>query len=316
MSSTKEAYAFGPVQSRRFGSSLGLNTVPMKTCDYSCVYCQLGPTIHRTIERACYYRPQKVVEALRECLDRARSEPDYVTFIGEGEPTLAANLGEIVAKSREVWKGKKALVTNGSLLHLPEVRESVKDFDVVSPTVSGADAFVFKRIHRPHPRISFDLVIQGLLELGDVYDGSIWPEVMLVKDYNDSDRSIEGIGEILKKMAPDKVFVSVPTRPPARKGVEPAGERAIERAMQTFPRAVDMTRPESVEFAQSSEESVQHLLSIARFHPLREDQAIAILKMGEEAEARELLADLVSSGRIRAREFQGVRYYMSGPEPR
>jgi wyosine [tRNA(Phe)-imidazoG37] synthetase (radical SAM superfamily) len=302
--------AFGPVVSRRFGSSLGLSTVPLKICNYSCVYCQLGPTHCRTIERACYYSPTQVVEALDSCLGRSKTPPDFVTVIGEGEPTLARNLGAIMKGVRKAWKGNLALVTNGSLLGLDEVKDVLNYFDVVSPTVSAADPSTFRRLHRPHPSIEFEAVANGLRELKDHFDGRIWPEVMLVEGYNDSDGSLSGIASLLSEIRPDKVFLSVPTRPPSMVTVRPAGRQSLESAMAKLPKVVDMTMPEPSTFPSSQEERVAHLISVSRFHPLREGQAIKmLLEGGSEEEARTILAELVAKGRLRTRTYGGERYY-------
>ncbi|MCU0861510.1 MAG: hypothetical protein MUE65_04245, partial [Methanomassiliicoccales archaeon] len=187
---------------------------------------------------------------------------------------------------------------------------SLSGVDVVSPTISAGDPSTFRRVHRPHPEIDFKGVAGGLRRLRDVYDGEIWPEVMLVKGYNDSDESLESIATLLLEVRPDKVFVTVPTRPPALEGVEPAEREAVERALETIQGAVDMTGPEATSFACSSEDPVHHLLSIARFHPLREEQALLLLGGGEGA--RDRLMNLVQSGELRVLEYRGARHYLRG----
>lgn len=106
------------------------------------------------------------------------------------------------------------------------------------------------------------------------------------------------------------VFVTVPTRPPAIEGVGPADRATVDRALGMIPGAVDMTGPEDASFAPSTQDPVPRLLSIARFHPLREEQAVALL--GGGAGAREKLADLVHSGELRALEYGGARHYLRG----
>jgi wyosine [tRNA(Phe)-imidazoG37] synthetase (radical SAM superfamily) len=77
-------YIYGPVFSRRLGSSLGIDLVPLKTCNYECIYCQLGRTTNKTTERKEY---APVVEILRE-LGQTLSEgvkAEYISFAGFGE---------------------------------------------------------------------------------------------------------------------------------------------------------------------------------------------------------------------------------------
>jgi len=94
------ALAFGPVPSRRLGRSIGVNVVPFKTCTFSCIYCQLGSTnILRTM-RMKYFDPLDVAQEVKDVLRKAEGEVDAVTVLGEGEPTLASNLGEILQELR------------------------------------------------------------------------------------------------------------------------------------------------------------------------------------------------------------------------
>ena len=88
--------AFGPVPSRRLGRSLGMNNIPPKVCTYSCVYCQLGRTKRKQIERRAFYHPEEILNDVRDKVKRAREvgeSIDYLTFVPDGEPTLDANLG-------------------------------------------------------------------------------------------------------------------------------------------------------------------------------------------------------------------------------
>ncbi len=76
-------HVFGPVPSRRLGRSLGVDLVPFKTCTYDCIYCQLGRTTCKTIERKEWVPLDDVV---RELKMRLESRPDYITLSGSGEP--------------------------------------------------------------------------------------------------------------------------------------------------------------------------------------------------------------------------------------
>ncbi|MHC4592376.1 MAG: radical SAM protein, partial [Planctomycetota bacterium] len=166
-------YTYGPVASRRLGRSLGVDLVPLKTCTFNCIYCQLGPTAHTTIERADYTPVAEVVSEVREHLAEGVT-PDYITLGGSGEPTLHRSFGEVAAQIREGTDVPIALLTNGSLLHLPEVREACTAIDLVLPSLDAGDEETFRRINRPQPTITLAQVVAGLTALRREFQGEIW----------------------------------------------------------------------------------------------------------------------------------------------
>lgn len=90
---------FGPVPSRRLGRSLGINNIPPKFCSYSCVYCQVGPTLKTEIVPRAFYTPERIQSEVRQHLAQVRERGehiDYLTFVPDGEPSLDARLGETI----------------------------------------------------------------------------------------------------------------------------------------------------------------------------------------------------------------------------
>lgn len=309
-----DTLVFGPVPSRRFGNSLGVNPVPFKTCNYSCVYCQLGRTSPIRTERREYCSTSQVVDAIQAALEASQGQVDFVTFMGEGEPTLASNLGEMVGKVKEIWDGGIGLITNGSLFFLPEVREDVMGFDVISPTVSAGDEMTFRRLHRPHRRFTFDRLLEGLIELRRAFQGEIWAEVMLVRDINDSHESLVNIQKALLSIGADRTFVTVPVRPPAEARASAPDPDVVRRALGILPGAVDMTGPEMGEFSASSGDPVAHLLAIAANHPLREDQVVTLLSGHfSEHEMASAIEGLVDGKRLERKRYGRTVFYISPP---
>jgi wyosine [tRNA(Phe)-imidazoG37] synthetase (radical SAM superfamily) len=303
-------YVFGPVPSRRFGRSLGVNPLPSKTCNYSCIYCQLGRTPKLQTERKVFYPTESVVEGVRKAVERADEAIDYITFMGDGEPTLAANLGEMAEGVRTFWDGKMALITNGSLFHDERVRHDAGHFDVVSPTVSAGDERTYRRIHRPPRSLRLEKVIEGLRLLKDEHPGEVWAEMMLVGGVNDSLTSLLSIRRVLKEIAPDRLYVTVPTRPPAEAWALPPSKESLRQVFDLFPEARDMTEPEEGPFLRNEEEREEELVQIARNHPLREDQAFEILSMSLGPEgARDSLARMVRDGRFVIVQYEGRTFY-------
>jgi len=115
-------HVFGPVPSKRLGRSLGIDPIPFKTCNWNCIYCQLGRTTPMTTVRREYYAVDAILAEVAAVLQGpAAGRCDWVTFVGSGEPTLHSRLGELIRGVKSLTPLPVAVLTNGSLLHLPEV---------------------------------------------------------------------------------------------------------------------------------------------------------------------------------------------------
>jgi wyosine [tRNA(Phe)-imidazoG37] synthetase (radical SAM superfamily) len=113
-------YVFGPVPSRRLGQSLGIDTIPLKTCNWNCVYCQLGRTQPVIYRRADYFPPADILAEVQQALKvHQPGEIDWVTFVGSGEPTLHAGIGWLIRQTKTLTDIPVAVITNGSMLCCP-----------------------------------------------------------------------------------------------------------------------------------------------------------------------------------------------------
>ena len=130
-------YIYGPVPSRRFGLSLGVDLVPHKVCTFSCIYCQLGPTTQHTVERQDFFEPEKVIADIEEALKQG-PKPDVITFAGSGEPTLYKSLDRIIDGIREITDVPVLLITNGSLLFMEDVRAAALKVDIAAPSLDAS----------------------------------------------------------------------------------------------------------------------------------------------------------------------------------
>jgi len=270
--------AFGPVPSRRFGRSLGVNNIPPKRCSYSCVYCQLGPTRPLRIRRRPLLPVQEVVGAVEDQLAacRARGEPvDYLTLVPDGEPTLDLLLGPEIRALRQLGI-PVAVVTNGSLLWRPEVRAGLSQADVVSVKVDTTDPRTWRRINRPGRQLRLPAVLQGLEAFVRDFSGETWTETMLVEGINDCADELRRIAVFLEGLAPHRAYVAAPTRPPAVPAVRPPSPRALVEAHRIFseylPEVQLLVSPEEGTFGHGDDPAVD-LLSILQVHPMSEGAA-------------------------------------------
>jgi wyosine [tRNA(Phe)-imidazoG37] synthetase (radical SAM superfamily) len=221
------SHLFGPVPSRRLGLSLGVDLVPPKTCTFDCLYCEVGRTTDLTQER----RPYRVAEIIRELEDYLANPPgplDYVTMAGSGEPTLNLGLREIITAVKNLTTTPVALLTNGSLFHLPEVRAAVAKADVILPSLDAGCEETFQRINRPHPGLSLDLVVAGLKALRREFAGQIWLEILVLKGINDQPEELTAIEGLLQEISPDKVQLNTAVRPVVHKSAQALTREEME----------------------------------------------------------------------------------------
>ena len=148
-------YLFGPVPSRRLGRSLGVDLTPHKTCSLDCVFCQLGRTTEKTIARQEYVPTDKVLAELAEWLDRD-GQADYITLSGSGEPTLHSGFGKVLEFIRSKSVIPAVLLTNGTMLQLPEVREAAACANVVKISLSAWNQASYEWVNRPHNQLRFE----------------------------------------------------------------------------------------------------------------------------------------------------------------
>jgi len=206
-------YLFGPVPSRRLGMSLGVDLVPKKVCSLDCVYCEVGKTTKLTLDRKQYIKEDKIKEELKDYFEN-NPEPDYITFSGSGEPTLNSCIKNII----DFIKQNKpnipiALLTNGTMLFDKDVRDAVKNVDVVLPSLDAATENAFQKINRPAKNLLISKYIDGLINFRNEFKGKIWLEVFILPDYNDSKEELLELKKAIQKIKPDSIQLNTLDRP-------------------------------------------------------------------------------------------------------
>jgi wyosine [tRNA(Phe)-imidazoG37] synthetase (radical SAM superfamily) len=222
-------HLFGPVNSRRLGRSLGVDAIPFKTCTFDCIYCEVGPTTDLTLERRPY-AVDAIVQEIRAYFRQAHLPPDFITLAGSGEPTLNTGLAEIIAAIRGVTEAPVAVLTNGSLLYLAEVRRALARADVVLPSLDAAREATFRRLNRPHPDLTLKMILKGLKAFRRVYAGQIWLEVMLLKGVNDDEAELTALRREIAEITPDKVQLNTAVRPVVEAWARPLNREDMEAA--------------------------------------------------------------------------------------
>jgi wyosine [tRNA(Phe)-imidazoG37] synthetase (radical SAM superfamily) len=304
-------YIYGPIPSRRLGQSLGVDTIPLKTCNWNCVYCQLGrstPVVH---ERAEYAPRAAILAELDQVLgDRDTGLIDWITFVGSGEPTLHSSIGWLIRAVKSRTTIPTAVITNGSLLYLPEVRAELAAADAVMPTLSTASPTVYRRLHRPHPAATFARLVDGLAALRQEYAGKIWIEVMLVHGLNDDTPGLQALAALLADLRPDEVHLTLPTRPPAEPWVMPTDDEGLMRAVAILGQNVHVVHPQGGRFAlDPATDPVEEILNIVVRHPMSDQQVRDTLATCHPDRVDQIIAWLTADPRAGVIERNGVAFW-------
>lgn len=308
-------YVFGPVPSRRLGQSLGIDPIPLKTCNWNCVYCQLGRSRPLVNERKDYFPPQAILAEVREALNtHTPGEIDWVTFVGSGEPTLHASLGWLIRQVKALTDLPVAVITNGSLLYLPEVREELAAADAVLPTLDAGTPALYRQINRPYPELTFACLVAGLIAFRREYPGKLWLEVMLIHDLNDTEAVLQDIAAVLRQIRPDEVHLNLPTRPPVEPWVQPPDEEGLMRATAILGDIAKVAHPAAGNFDLSGSASIaEAVVGIITRHPMRQAELEQALAQWAPGQITQVLAELEATGQAQVVERYGTRFWSTTP---
>ena len=305
---------YGPIPSRRLGQSLGVNNIPPKACSYSCVYCQIGKTKNMGICRKEFYKPEDIYSKVKTKvikIKESEKQPDYISFVPDGEPTLDKNLG-IELNLIKKLNIKTAVITKASLLWMDEVKEDLSKADWVSIKIDAVWDDVWHRIDRPHGGLNLQKVLEGMIDFSKSYKGTLVTETMVVCGFNDDPRHIEGIAEQISKISPQKSYILVPTRPPAESNIHrPSSERLIEAAGTV--NSISGTNVECITMDDTeqgfffTDNVAEDLLSITSVHPIREEIIKHYIRVKKADNL--ILKKLIDQNKIVEYTYEGKRFY-------
>ncbi|MBN2491939.1 MAG: radical SAM protein [Planctomycetes bacterium] len=303
-------YVYGPVPSRRLGRSLGIDLVPFKTCSYDCIYCQLGRTTNQTTARQEYVPVEDVLEEL----DRSRHvepRPDFIGIAGSGEPTLHARIGDIIAGIKRRTATPVAVLTNGSLLWLPEVRAAIAEADLVMPSLDAGTAPTFARVNRPHPDIPFEKMVEGLVAFREEFPREIWLEVFVLSGITDRPEEIARIAAIVRRVRPDRVQLNTVARPAGADDARAVSAERLEALRGEFPGVCEViaeTHLAPAVHSVAGREIEQEILALLKRRPCTVEGIAQGLALPPNAVVKHLDA-LLAGGSVRLERREGTVFY-------
>jgi wyosine [tRNA(Phe)-imidazoG37] synthetase (radical SAM superfamily) len=306
-----QEFVFGPVPSRRLGFSLGVDIIPRKYCSFDCIYCQVGKTTQKEVERRSFSDPGLIVTQVIEKVEEGR-RIDFISLSGSGEPTLNADIGEIIRAIKRKTSVPLAVITNGSLLFREDVRRDIAAADVALPSLDATGDAVFERINRPHPALSFTQLVEGLRAFRREYKGRIWLEIMLIKEINNGVEHMELFKQIVSGLSADKVQLNTVARPPLEEaacGLD--GEELLSVARVLGNGCEIIPAFESRSPAQRAEQWRESVSATLKRRSLSLNDIVRITGVSP-AEARTGLDRLVEEGKIKLVRFNDEWFYVAG----
>ena len=265
------------------------------------------------VGRENFYEVEEIVQGVEEKVKQVREkgEPiDYLAFVPDGEPTLDINLGQEIELLKPLGI-KIAVLTNATLIWHEEVRQDLQKADWVSLKVDAVSTEIWRRLNRPQKSLKLKVILDGMLKFANMFKGELATESMLIQGINDSSGEIEKIADFLTELKPNKAYLAIPTRPPAKKTVIAASEPVINMAYQIFSKRLSRVEYligyEGNAFALTGNVE-DDLLSITSVHPMREEAIIECLKKANTD--WRVIDKLIKDGSLIPLEYQGRRFYM------
>ncbi|MBN2341034.1 MAG: radical SAM protein [Deltaproteobacteria bacterium] len=311
---------YGPVPSRRFGLSLGVDIVPHKTCPLDCIYCQLGETDCLQMEQETFFPIEEIIRDVKAALEEG-PRPDVITLAGSGEPTLYSRLGELIDELKKLSSAPVLLITNAVLLTVPEVRAAALKADILAPSLDAGDEATFQKINKPHPDLNFNDIVTALIEVTNAHPKEVRLEVMLIDGINDDRQSIENIATITRQIKCDRIDINTPVRPPVpERGAMPCGEDTLELAKSILgPKATPIAKFEKRNHSKKPTHNFDDLDKNVRETLMRRPCTLHDICDSHhltEADARNILERLLAAGIIQADNTeQGIYYRTTGKNP-
>ena len=233
----KEGMIYGPVTSRRLGSSLGINLLPgsYKLCSFNCLYCHYGWTkVRRRNVSSCLAdlpSTEQVRDALEDWLGRNPNGVNYITFSGNGEPCLHPEFDRIVevalgARDKHAPKAKVAILSNSTCLDKERVMSGLKRLDVRIMKLDAGSEETFRKLNRPSEGVRFQDVVENLRNVDDIIIQSVFVQGRLD---NTEEREVEEWIKKLDFIKPREVQIYSIDRPSADEGLALVGKDRLNR---------------------------------------------------------------------------------------
>jgi len=306
-------YVFGPISSKRLGQSLGVDLLPPKSCTWNCLYCQLGKTRSFVTERQEFFPREDILEEIRQAL-KVNTNLDWITFVGSGETMLYKGIGWLITQVKNLTTVPVAVITNGSLLYLPEVRAELLQADAVLPSLNAGSEALHNKIDQPASGLMFQQHVDGLVAFRHEYQGRLWIEVMLLGGINDSDEALHDLASVLQQINPDMVHLVLPTRPAPEQEIRLPSDERLEQAIAILSEVAMVVNPLKGNMdLRNAPDLFEAITAIVSRHPVQQRElykAIADCFPDDTTKADVVMQKLFATDRFKLVEHNGEPYWV------
>ena len=296
---------FGPIHSRRFGKSLGVDLSPgKKQCNFDCLYCELDPA--KTMDAyEDVVSVEEVIEALKASL-HSHGDIDFITLTANGEPTLYPHLSELIDQIN-TFKGrtKTLILSNGSTIDDVKVQDALLKLDEVKLSLDCATQKCLRKLDRSHKGIEVEEIKAGMLAFKKRYSGPLIIEILIVQGLNDSVEEMDALNQFLLQLRPTRIDIGTIDRPPAF-DVHPVNyEKLLEISRMfdaTLPIYIASRKKVVMDSSAYSEEEILETLSN---RPLTLEDIETLL----DDESQKRVQNLLIANKIKKVLANGVEFY-------
>ena len=303
MQGNKPCIVFGPINSRRFGMSLGIDLSPnQKSCNFDCVYCELsGSKTVETIENPPSI--DEIINALKEAL-KTHQNIDVITLTANGEPTLYPYLKELIAKVNELKGSAKTLIlSNGSGVRDQKICEALQGLDIVKFSLDSAVQSTFKKIDRNKSGIEVNELIKAMAKFCKEFKGELVLEILVVAGFNDEEEEFIALNAAINEIAPHRVDICTIDRPPAY-NVKCVDAKKLEELAKQI-RGIPVTIAKAHKIEQKYNFSEDEILEMLRRRP----QTIANVEENFSDSSKQTLAKFLQDDMVYLADVAGVKFY-------
>lgn len=294
---------FGPVFSRRFGVSLGVDLSPSKKqCNFDCLYCELKGA--KTTSAQDEIAP---LEEILKKIDIALIEHknlDVVTITANGEPTLYPYLADVVefVNSRK-GSAKSLILSNGANICDKTIQNILKNLDIVKLSLDSVLEKSFKKLDRPFGDIDINSLIECVAKFRESYEHTLVLESLFVEGVNDSDEDIDALKIAFEKIKPDRIDIGSIARPPAYGVKKVSDEKLLEIQERLLSLPVFVASSNYTKHLGSySQKEIEDTL---KKRPLVQNEVDALF----DSDSKDRLEKLIKKGVAEKKEFQSKIFY-------
>ena len=281
----------------------------MKTCNLNCVYCELGITEKFTCERDEYIPVQEIKKDIETVLRSGRHPFDVLTFTASGEPCLHSRLGELISFAKQLSGKPVVVLTNGTLVSDPEVRDELCNTDILLPSLDAVLPGAFRRVNRPAECVKIDGIVKGMVALSRQFKGEMWLEVLIVKGINDRPEDIKALKQAVDEIKPNRIQLNSVARPPAEPWAKPLSRDRMEEIRNFLGSRAEVV----IDFNRRLKEGFMPVVEVEimetlKRRPMTTHDISEILGIKPET-AEKVLEKMASAKVLKHENFQGRTYY-------